>query len=103
METRSHKVYLGLSVPNETITVDPDDAIEFVSEYLSYYYAIDGFTVNKQVGYWQGGREDVLVFEVIDDNSIPWEGLTDLGNKLKQRFNQESVLVTKQSITAEFV
>lgn len=103
METRLHKVYLGTSIPNSLELVNILDAQAYVADYLKRMYDIDGFTVTTSIGYWKGQRETVLVFEVIDDNSIPWEGLTDLGNNLKNRYYQESVLVTKQSISAEFV
>lgn len=102
METRLHRVYLGLHTPDGG-HVDGHEATLYVAAYLKRVYDIDGMTVTNGIGYWKGQTEPVVIFEVVDDNSLPWEGLAGLATNLRNRYAQESVMVTKQSIVASFV
>ena len=81
-----------------------DEEIEtFLREVVEVRYP-RGFTVWHARGAWNGGREDVLVLEIVHPAGAEHERMMrEIAESYRQRFRQESVLRVTTPATMEFV
>jgi hypothetical protein len=62
----------------------------------------DGFTIYEATGYWMGKPEKSAVIEIIGDDND--KGRVDLlCHNIWQTSHQESVMITAEPVTPEFV
>jgi len=71
----------------------------FVAKTLSTH-GIDGFTISKQNGYWQGEPEVSFKIEVATDKK---QTIVEIATSLRDSYNQDSVMVTMPDNTVEFI
>lgn len=75
---------------------DGYDQGTIVSEYFQ------GYTVYNAVGVWKGETESSITFEIIGDEFDRIK-ILELSTRLRDKFEQESVLVTEEPVTANFI
>ena len=71
-----------------------------VSEVLAIY-EIDGFTIQKVQGYWQGKPEISYVITVAHEYEPAI--IDNVANMLRARYNQDAVMVTYPDNTVKFI
>lgn len=79
------KAFYYVGSNNETKQLE----IEKIEEIVSAHF--DGFTASEVIGYWKRSKERTLKIEVITSESA--EKLAKIGEELKIKLNQESVLL----------
>ena len=62
---------------------------------------IDGFTIYEVNGYWQGTPEQSFKIEVATD--LDYEKIVAVCAKLRDDFNQDSVMLTSPDNSVEFI
>lgn len=96
---QQYEFYLGCNVSNIKNAVKKSVAIKFFSELLKAYY-MDNFTVISGDGYYKGVSEKTIIFRVIDisvGNTFTDKRAKDVAVKLAKQFQQESILLVKNS------
>lgn len=71
----------------------PSDVAELLAK-----YDIDGFTIYQVQGYWKGVPEVSFKIEIASDVSVNM-----VASILRDRFNQEAVMVTNPNGEVEFI
>ena len=79
------KVYYYIGSNNTTKQLE----LEKIEAIVSAHF--DGFTASEVVGYWKGSKEKTLKVEVITEESPAI--LAKIGKELKEKLEQESVLM----------
>ena len=73
---------------------------ECLIEYLAS--RLEGYTVFYCDGYWLGSREDSLVIEYIAGRMGRVE-VDNIAHWIKEHNNQQSVLVTQEEVTVDYI
>jgi len=92
----NYKIYLG----SDNKTKKIDDFYYKTAVYVLNKY-VEGYTIYKGQGIWNGQTEDSLIIDIIkdkEDNSIK-----ELAKELKEVLKQEAVLVVVNDINANFI
>lgn len=89
------KAFYYIGSNNATHDLEEEKILAIVSRYF------DGFTAFEVVGYWKGKGERTLKVEVITDE--PHTKLVRVGRELKERLEQESVLLEVVETNAAFI
>lgn len=66
----------------------------------------DGYTVLSGTGFWKSDKEPTLVIEILAESAshnLNWANVKHIAEIIKESNNQECVLVTFESLVAEFV
>jgi len=79
------KVFYYIGSNNKTKELEQEKIEAIVSAHF------EGFTASEVVGYWRGSKERTLKIEVI--TSEPPHKLAKIGKELKNKLEQESVLM----------
>lgn len=89
--TVSDRLFCGRSTPGGVIISDAQLEV-FLAEVVEPRFP-DGFTVWQAEGAWRGGREDVLVLEIVHRNDPRHDRLIrEIAEEYRSRFKQEAVL-----------
>ena len=100
------KIYFGLTGPNNTVISGKDFDI-FVDSTITPLFP-NGFTVYSTEGRWKNIsnetiKEDSRVIEIINAaKTEDREKIRTIAKSYKKRFQQESVLITEESVIADF-
>jgi hypothetical protein len=87
-----YKIYVGLTDKNGK----PLTSIS-VENIVKYSGIIQGATLYKTTGYWQGKEEFSIIIETTSPKAY------ELARELKIALNQESVLLTIQSVDVQYI
>lgn len=90
------KIYLGLSISNSTIELNKDDVINHIKTLFDYA------TIYQAKGLYKNQLETTLIIEIIS-NEFTDNEIRNVCNYLKNRYNQECVMFTKDTIDMELV
>lgn len=63
----------------------------------------DGFTIYEVSGYWKGIEEKTAKVEIYSDGGFVGLGIFKLVNELKEKLNQDSIMLRKHTDTVEFI
>jgi hypothetical protein len=85
------RLYVGLETQNNE-PLDRADVEEFIGKH------VEGGTFYNGAGLWKGSTEDTLIFESVHPESARSE-LDNLKKELADRFDQESVLLTRELLS----
>lgn len=95
------QAFMGRSIPDGGF-VGRAALQRFVRDAVSPRF--DGFTLTAGKGYWRGSAEEVAVLSVITDNPTADQlKMREIAQAYKDRFRQESVLITARKIEADFI
>ena len=72
---------------------------DYVSTVLSKY-GIDGFTIYKVKGYWQGKAEISFKIEIATDDDSNIDKIAEI---LRDTYNQDAVMVTDNNNNVKFI
>lgn len=89
------KAYYYIGSNNVTHALEIEKITAIVSKHF------EGFTAFEVVGYWRGNRERTLKIEVITEHSD--SQLARIGKELKEKLEQESVLLEVVQTNAAFI
>ena len=65
---------------------------DFIEKTVNKYFS--GYTLRKQIGYWQGTPEKSLSIIILAENKIEQEVISIVCNEIKVYNNQDSVIYT---------
>lgn len=105
MESEAKKImlrfraYFGL-LTKDGCNVTDDQLRTFLDNTVAPVFP--GFTTYRAHGYWKGTSEPTLIFETLDEPSRRAD-VDAIAREYARQFNQESVLVTQETIVSEFV
>ena len=91
-----YTIYLGLKNPNSKIEYCEIDVIEHLKTLFNYA------TIYHSQGIYKGDCETTLIIEIISNNFTDFE-IKNICTYLKNRYEQECVMYTKQDIDMELV
>ena len=87
------RIYFSFHIRSEF-----DNVITFLNKYL------EGYTLYDTIGYWKEVSEYSKVVEIIHNPvELTSTNIRTLAKGIKRIANQESILITKKSITREFI
>ena len=87
----SDRLFCGLSIPGGG-SVSEAEVERFIDEVVEPRFP-DGFTVWRARGGWRGGREEVLVLEIIRSvDAVRERRVAEIAEAWRIRFRQEAVL-----------
>lgn len=100
-----YKVYCGMSSGKGDVT--EEEWQSFCDRYVSAAFP-DGYTVLDGTGYWRSGRRSITVRErskiiLVIAPADAREKVLSVARQYRERFGQESVLVSGSAAEAEFV
>lgn len=88
--------YVGLETADENLEIHPEEIMAFVKA------RVDAGTFYEGKALWKGELENCIVFECLDFSSHSDVTRTGLKEELEEKFKQDSVLTTHESVGAEF-
>ena len=91
-----YRIYLGLSVPNSTIEHNKDDVINQIK------FLFDYATIYQGKGLYKNQLETTLIIEIISNDFTDNE-IKNVCNYLKNRYQQECVMFTKDIVNMEVI
>lgn len=91
-----YRIYLGLSIPNSTIELNKDDVINHIKTLFDYA------TIYQAKGLYKNELETTLIIEIIS-NDFTDDEIRNVCKYLKNRYQQECVMFTKDIINMEIV
>lgn len=89
------KAYYYIGANNETRALE----VEKITATIASHF--EGFTAFEVVGYWKGSKERTLKVEVITEKHN--SELVKIGKELKEKLEQESVLLEIVETNAAFI
>ena len=96
---RQYDLYLGHNVPGANDWPVTDDEL---NEFLMCEVPLEGYTLIKAQGVWNGEREDTTILRVISyGNDL--EIVRAIGRAYKTRFGQEAVYLTVTDVEGELL
>lgn len=91
-----YRIYLGLSIPNSTAEYDKQDAINHIKTLFDYC------TIYQGQGIYKSKSETTLIIEYITADNFDME-IKNVCKYLKNRYNQECVMFTKDIAKMEVI
>lgn len=91
-----YRIYLGLSILNSTIELDRKDVINHIKTLFDYA------TIYQAKGLYKNQLETTLIIEIISNNFTDNE-MKNVCKYLKNRYQQECVMFTKDIINMEVI
>lgn len=89
------KAFYYIGSNNETHSLETEKILSVVGAHF------EGFTAFEVVGYWKGAQEKTLKIEVITEEAD--SRLVKIGKELKEKLEQESVLLEIVDTNAAFI
>ena len=89
------KVYYYIGANNKTHALEIDKITEIVGKHF------EGFTAFEVIGHWKGIKERTLKIECITESSD--SELVKIGKELKEKLEQESVLLEIVETNSAFI
>ena len=89
------KAYYYIGSNNETHTLEMGKIEKTIAQHFA------GFTAFEVVGYWKGSKERTLKVEVITEKRD--SELVKIGRELREKLQQESVLLEIMESNAAFI
>ena len=90
------KYTFSIGANNKTGILEKDKIEDVVGGFL------DSFTMFEAIGYWKGQKEKSVVVEVILKEAKP-DMVLGLCNQLKNKLEQDAVLVQRQAIISNLI
>lgn len=94
------RAYFGL-VTKDGCNVTDDQIQEFLDNTVAPTFPL-GFTTYRAHGHWKGTNEPTLILEVLGSKDLRAD-LDDTARAYAQKYNQEAVLVTQETIVSDFI
>lgn len=94
------RLYLGRNMPYGGFVSDIE-LDDFIDDNIVPIF--DGLTIYDVSGRWKEVREDSIIVEIITDAPTASIAIYKIANKYKERFHQESVLLTREPVDMELI
>jgi hypothetical protein len=90
-----HKYTLYVGANNVTHKVDESTLVSLLNEKL------DGYTLARTIGYWQGTAEESVVVTFI--STLETEEVLPLAEVIREALEQQCVMVERHLVSIDFV
>jgi len=94
-----YRIIFSAYINNTGTDTRQQDIVKYLNK-LSKINNIDGYSLNNQVGYWQGTNETSYILDLID---VTKNKASKIAKNIKKHYHQDAVILQPVKITSEFI
>jgi len=95
-------LFIGLNKKDMITKIKKEIALKIISKELININIL-GFNVNTIKGYWNAEQENALLISFINTFGVEYDTLKQVIQILKDKLDQESILITIEPTSFEFI